>query len=272
MDVDVGFIYTHERDFMTPLVSSLAQSARGVSMRMILVDNASDDGVEEWRDAVPDTIVLRNSDRLGYAANLNRILEASTARYSLLLNTDMYFEPNEQCVAKMVRFMDAHPNCGVSGCGLYHPDGTFGYPARRFQTLATIAARRLGLSRLMGTTVDSYLYRNQPRDAVFECDWLSGCFLMVRHEAVNQVGPLDLRFRKYFEDVDFCLRMARGGWQVMMNGQTWCYHLEQRASQRLFSRDALLHLQSYATWLTKWGLNPERQIPAIPSETPRRAA
>ena len=272
MDVDVGFIYTHERHYMTPLATSLAQSAPGVAMRMILVDNASGEGVAEWLETAPGTVVVRNNRRLGYAANLNRILEASTARYALLLNTDMYFEPAEQCVAKMVRFMDAHPDCGVSGCRLYHPDGTFGFPARRFQSLATIAARRLGLARLLGKTVDSYLHRDRPRDSVFDCDWLSGCFLMVRRAAVEEVGPFDLRFRKYFEDVDFCLRMARAGWRVMMNGQTWCYHLEQRASKNLFSRDALLHLQSYLMWLAKWGLRPERHIPPLPREAPARRA
>src|SRR5262249_22491638 len=145
MDVDIGIIYTHERHFMTPLVASLAQSGRGVAMRLVLVDNASNDGVGEWRNVFRETVVIRNERRLGYAANLNRILEASYARYALLLNTDMYFEPAEQCVAKMVRFMDTHPGCGVSGCGLYHPDGSYGFPARRFQTLRTIAARRLGL-------------------------------------------------------------------------------------------------------------------------------
>jgi GT2 family glycosyltransferase len=273
MDVDVGFIYTYERDYMSPLVSSLAESARGVAMRMIFVDNASEDGVTEWRDAVPHSVVVRNSRRLGYAANLNRILEASTARYALLLNTDMYFEPAEPCVAKMVRFMDAHPNCGVSGCGLYHPDGSYGFPARRFQTLQTIAARRLGLSRLLGTTIGAYLYNEHPRNSVFDCDWLSGCFLMIRREALDDVGVLDLRFRKYFEDVDFCLRMAHAGWRVMMNGQTWCYHLEQRASKNLFSKDALLHLQSYLKWLAKWGLHPERSLPRVEhNRTGRRAA
>lgn len=272
MDVDVGVIYTHERDYMGPLVSSLAQSARGVSLRMILVDNASDDGVAPWCDALPGTAVVRNGRRLGYAANLNRILETSTARYTLLLNTDMYFEPAEQCVAKMVRFMDAHPDCGISGCGLYHADGTFGYPARRFQTVQMIAARRLGLSRFLGTTVDAYLYRNMPRDAVFDCHWLSGCFLMIRGAAACEVGSFDRRFRKYFEDVDFCLRMARAGWRVMMNGQTWCYHLEQRASKKLISKDALIHLRSYLRWLAKWGLNPERHIPQVPQEEPRRRA
>ena len=75
MDVDIGFIYTHERHLMGPLVSSLAQSGRGVSMRLILVDNASNDGVEPWRNTFPETCIVRNDSRLGYAANLNRILE-----------------------------------------------------------------------------------------------------------------------------------------------------------------------------------------------------
>lgn len=269
MDVDIGFIYTHERHLMEPLVSSLAQSGRGISMRLILVDNASTDGVDPWRHTIPETRIVRNERRLGYAANLNRILEVSTARYALLLNTDMYFEPDEQCVAKMVRFMDAHPDCGVSGCRLYRPDGSFGFPARRFQTFSTIAARRLGLTGLLGKTVDSYLHRDKPQDSVFDCDWLSGCFLMVRRQAVEQVGVLDVRFRKYFEDVDFCLRMARAGWRVMMNGKTYCYHLEQRASRNIFSKDAFIHMQSYLRWLAKWGFNPERHIPR---EAPGRRA
>lgn len=272
MDVDVGFIYTHERQFMARLVASLAPSAAGVSMRLILVDNASADGVDEWRGAIPQTLVVRNDRRLSYAANLNRILERSTARYTLLMNTDMYFEPREPCVTKMVRFMDAHPDCGVAGCRLYRPDGSFGYPARRFQTPATIAVRRLGLARLFRKTVDSYLHRDKPRDAVFDCDWLSGCFLMVRREAAHDVGRLDPRFHKYFEDVDFCLRMARAGWRVMMNGQTWCYHVEQRASRNLFSKDAFVHLRSYLQWLAKWGLNPERHVARVARTEPGRRA
>jgi hypothetical protein len=270
MDVDIGVIYTHEREFMTPLVSSLANSGKGVTTRLILVDNASADGVDDWRHVFDNTLVLRNDARLGYAANLNRILDASQARYSLLLNTDMYFEPREQCVAKMVRFMDAHPDCGVSGCRLYHADKSYAFPARRFQTPATIAARRLGLARILRQSVDSYLYSDKLPDSVFDCDWLSGCFLMIRRQAALDVGQFDVRFHKYFEDVDFCLRMACGGWRVMMNGATWGYHFEQRASRNLFSNDALVHLQSYARWLAKWGPNPARHIPTAYAR--RRAA
>lgn len=260
MDVDVGIIYTYEDQFMTPLVMSLARSGDGLRMRLILIDNASARGVAPWSDILDETTVIRNERRLGYAENLNQILEASTARYTLLLNTDMVFPPDEQCVAKMVRFMDEHPECGVSGCRLFHADGSYAFPARRFQSLRTIAARRFGMSRFLQRTIISYLYADQPQDDEMECDWLSGCFLLVRRHAIAEVGLLDCGFRKYFEDVDFCLRMARAGWKVMLNGATFAYHLEQRGSSRLLSRDAWLHLQSYGRWLWKWGFDPGRHI------------
>jgi N-acetylglucosaminyl-diphospho-decaprenol L-rhamnosyltransferase len=259
-DLDIGVIYTYERNFMSPLVTSLARSGDGIVMRLLIVDNCSEEGVSEWTTQFRNTDVLKNDRRLGYAENLNRILAASAARYVLLLNTDMLFDPAEQCLAKMVRFMDAHPHCGVSGCRLTHADGTDAHPARRFQTLRTIAARRLGMSNLLAGEMSSYLCDEQRQADVIACDWLSGCFLMVRREAYQQIGPLDTGFRKYFEDVDYCLRMARGGWQVLLNNRTTCCHLEQRASQNLLSRDAWLHLRSYTRFLRKWGFDPGRHI------------
>lgn len=263
IDIDLGVIFTHEREFMTPLISSLARSGDAVSKRLILVDNASEGGVAEWSHLVPNTHVLRNSRRLGYAENLNLILEASTARYVLLLNTDMLFDPAEQALTKLVRFMDEHPDCGVSGCRLYHRDGSYAFPARRFQTLATIAARRLGMARFLGETVEQYLYQQHAPTESFECDWLSGCLLMTRREAAVQVGGFDCGFAKYFEDVDFCLRTARAGWKVMMNGGTFAWHWEQRASKNLLSRDAWVHARSYSRWLAKWGFSPDTGVATL---------
>jgi GT2 family glycosyltransferase len=256
LDLDLGVIYTGERHLMPRLLSSLAASGDGLDMRLILVDNDSADGVDAWRGVVRNTLVVRNSSRLCYAANLNRIVAASTARYVLLMNTDMYFDPPAQCLARMVEFMDARADCGVAGCRLYRGDGQYAYPARRFQTIPIIAARRFGLGRLMPGIVDRYLYRNRDIHGSFACDWVSGCFLMLRREALRAIGPFDERFVKYFEDVDLCLRMARAGWRVMFNGGTYCHHLEQRASARLFSADAWRHLRAYAYWLGKWGCRP----------------
>lgn len=260
VDLDVGLVFTHEVDLMPRLLSSLSRSGDDLRMRLILIDNASKTGTEAWTNYFSRTIVARNRERLGYADNLNRILALATAPYVLLLNTDMEFVPAEQCPAKMVDFMEGYRQCGVAGCRLYHADESYAYPARRFQSLRTVAARRLGFAGLFPAEVDRYLYRERNPFGVFECDWLSGCFLMVRRAALLQVGPLDNRFAKYFEDVDLCLRMALAGWQVMFNGQTYCYHLEQRGSTRLLSSDMLMHLKSYLKWLQKWGFDPKGRI------------
>lgn len=259
-DIDVGVIYTYEDGFMPRLLQTMAQSAQGVQSRLLLVDNVSERGCDGWRAHFPNMQVLRNESRLGYAPNLNQILTASTARYILLLNTDMYFEPAEQCLARMVRFMDRNPECGLSTCRLYHPDGSYAYPARQLQSLRVIAARRLGAKRLFARQLDDYLYGRFDHSKSFECEWVSGCFMMVRREAWEQVGGLDCQFRKYFEDVDYCLRMAAAGWKVMFNGDTSCVHCEQRASKNLFTRDARLHLQSYLRFLGKWGFSPRKRV------------
>jgi len=269
-DVDVGLVYTHEREWMPRLLTSLAAAGRGVHMRLLLVDNASADGIDAWTGYVADTAVLRNPRRLLYAPNLNHVLRASTARYVLAMNTDMFFDADEPCVERMVRFMDNHPECGVAGCALYHEDGTFAYPARRFQSLAVLLARRCGLGCWMGRTLDHYLYRDRPAYDTWEPDWLSGAFLMIRREALDEVGPFDERFGKYFEDVDLCLRMARAGWKVFYHGGTHCYHLERRGSKKLASVDALRHLLAYLRWHWKWGLSVAK--PAVLPEVPERRA
>ena len=122
-DLDIGVIYTGERDLMGPLLTTMKASVPGLNYRLILVDNHSSDGVEPWRRIIPETTVLKNAERLHYAANLNRILAASTARYVLVMNTDMFFDPRQQCLSRMVEFMDSHPDCGVAGCRLLHADG-----------------------------------------------------------------------------------------------------------------------------------------------------
>jgi GT2 family glycosyltransferase len=267
-DLDVGVIYTHEDGLMPPLMSSLCRSGSDVRMRLILVDNASIQGVARWAGTLPGTLVLRNDRRLGYAPNLNRIVENATARYVLLMNTDMYFDPAAQCISKMVHFMDQHPACGIAGCRLYHPDGSYAYPARRFQSLRMIAARRGGMAGFFKEDLDRYLYRDRDPQDAFECDWLSGCFMMVRRSALEEVGPFDCRFKKYFEDVDICLRLALAGWKVMFNGATHAYHCEQRASKAILSYDGWRHVQSYALWLAKWGLRPARRLKQVAERIP----
>ena len=187
-DLDIGVIYTHEREMMPRLLGTMSTSGQGLRTRLILVDNASADGVEPWRNCFAETLVLRNNCRLSYAANLNRVLDAAAARYVLLMNTDMYFNPREQCLGRMVAFMDSQPRCGVAGCRLYHADGSEATAARRFPTLPLVLARRCGLGRWLRRAIDGHFYAEHAPHETWPCDWLSGCFLMVRRESIEEVG------------------------------------------------------------------------------------
>lgn len=251
-DLDVGLIYTHEDDWIEPLLRTLSASGPGLNMRLLLVDNASQRGAERWNGYFPTTRVIRNDRRLGYAANLNRVLEAAAARYVLLLNTDMVFDPAERCLTKMVEFMDRRPQCGLSSSRIYRYDGSYAFPARRFPTWRTVVGRRWERRSVFRDEVSRYLYLDADPYRSFACDWLTGCFLMARREAVAAIGPLDEGFRKYFEDVDWCARMTSAGWQVMLCGETYCFHAEQRASKKAFSVDGRRHLRSYVRWLWKY--------------------
>lgn len=269
-DLDIGVIYTHEREFMPRLLQTMSASGDGLRMRLILVDNASRDLGDVCCSGFSERQIVRNGSRLPYAANLNRILDASTARYVLLMNTDMYFDPHNQCLARMVDFMDSQPQCGLAGCRLYHANGADAHAARQFQTLPLILARRCGLGRVLRGTVERHFYTGCSPEASWPCDWLSGCFLMVRREAIEEVGRFDEGYGKYFEDVDICLRMARAGWHVMYHGAASCYHLEQRASKKFLSADAWTHFRAYLRWLNKWGLRPSAHSRALCPD--RRAA
>ena len=245
---------------MAPLLSTMKASAGGLRYRLLLVDNVSHDGVESWRKTIPVTTILKNNKRLSYAANMNRIVAASNARYVLVMNTDMFFDPRQNCLARMVGFMDAHPDCGIAGCRILHADGHDARAARRFQTFSVLLARRFGLGRWMQRTLDRYFYRDHAPGESLGCHWHTGCFLKLRKQAVEEVGPFDESFGKYFEDVDISLRMARAGWRVMHNGATSAFHIEQRASRRLLSIDGLRHFRSYLHWLRKWGYRAPTEV------------
>lgn len=259
--LDIGVIYTDDDEHMQNLLFSLRASRPQFRFRLLLVDNHSRQGVDRYREFIEPTEVLTNPARKTYAENLNRILAASTAEYVLLLNTDIEFDVENRCLDQMVEFMNKHPDCGMSGCRVYLPGGDYGYAPRRLQTPITFMTRRLGMSGFFPNEQARYLYTDRNRHSSFPCEWLSGCFLLVRRTAYEEIGGFDERFRKYYEDVDYAIRMQRAGWKVMFHGEALYYHHEQRASRQLFSRDGWLHIRSWLYWHRKWGWKPSLLLP-----------
>jgi N-acetylglucosaminyl-diphospho-decaprenol L-rhamnosyltransferase len=250
MDLSISIISTNEKHFLDVLLPQIPVVAAGLDFEVILIDNASSDGTSGLAESYPFVKIIRNKDKKNFCTNHNMAIEESLAKYILLLNPDINFDASEPCLKKMFDFMELHPDCGISGCRVYNFDKMFAYPARNYQTISIAIGRRipyLSSKRLL----DGYLYKEYDINSTFETDWLSGCFLFTRKSMFKSTGLLDEGFEKYFEDVDICQRAHATGWKVIYNGETFYYHLEQRASKNLFSMDAIKHLKSWIRWKRK---------------------
>ncbi|HEX8911137.1 MAG TPA: glycosyltransferase family 2 protein [Humisphaera sp.] len=154
---------------------------------------------------------------------------ADKPEYVLLLNPDTVVRPG--AVPALVAFMDGHPQAGIAGSRLEHPDGRPQISAFRFPTVLSEieAGLRLGpVSKLLKKRVVAL-----PVPAGTEpvrTDWVAGASMIVRREVLETVGLLDDGYFMYFEEVDFCLRAARAGWPCWYVPASRVVHLVGQSS------------------------------------------
>ncbi len=134
----------------------------------------------------------------------------------------------------MMEFMDSHPDAGVAGPRLRRPDGSLDKACRRsFPTPQVSLYRMLGLSRLFSGSrrFNAYNMEYLPEDGVYPVDAVVGAFMLVRSDAIREVGLLDETFFMYGEDLDWAKRIKDAGWEVWYNGKVEVTHVKEAASQ-----------------------------------------
>jgi GT2 family glycosyltransferase len=177
---------------------------------VIVVDNGSTDGsVDLVRERFPSVELIANASNRGFAAANNQAMERARGRYLFLLNSDA--EVEAAALRTLVTYADDHRRAGVIGPRLLNPDGTLQPSGGDFPTPASTIASLLGLHRLTGRPRYG---TKRDYDQPAEVDEVSGAAMLIRRDVVRQVGGLDEGFGWGYEDVDFCLRARRAGWQV----------------------------------------------------------
>jgi len=203
-----------------PLVNCLqaVEAEREViSLEFLVVDNASTDGsADVARQVAPWAQVIENQNNRGFAAANNQALARARGRYVALLNPDA--EVLDYALAGLVRCLDQMPEAGAAGPMSLTPSGEVDSRcARRFPTLWTEFCEVSGLTRqflrrrLFSGASMRYWDHRDSRDV----DALSGACMVIRREALDQVGLLDEDFFMYSEDTELCFRLKQAGWRVV---------------------------------------------------------
>jgi GT2 family glycosyltransferase len=190
----------------------------GVEREILVLDNASSDGsAEAVRARGTDIRLIALERRTGKAENDSTLLHEAEGRYCLLLNEDSELRPG--AAAALIAALDADPRAGAAGAQLLDSEGGPVPCAWRFPGVGTALAGALFLHRLL--TVQS---RGRETRTV---DWAQSSALMVRREAAAEVGYLDPAFFVYYDECDFCKRLAEAGWRTLFVPSAEAVHHDQ---------------------------------------------
>jgi GT2 family glycosyltransferase len=175
------------------------------------VDNASQDGsVEMVGNMFPQATLIRNEENVGFARGNNQAIRQSAAPFVLLLNADTEVLPG--AFEALVRFMKAHPGAGAAGPRIDNADRTLQTSCYPLPTLARESWRMFHLDRIrpFGVYDMSGWDKSRPR----RVDVVLGACMLLRREALDQVGLLDESYFMYGEEPDLAFRLKRDSWEV----------------------------------------------------------
>lgn len=222
-DISVILVSYNTIEMTKTALSHLFASSHDFKMEVIVIDNNSkDSSAEVLRHEYPQIKLIENNKNVGFGRANNQALPFTKGRYVLLLNTDAFVEP--ETIAKTIQYMDANRECGILGVKLLGRDGKLQPSCRFFPTPWNIFLDRTGLNRFFkkARMVDDMSWDHA---TVRNCDWVPGCYYLIRKVVIDQVGLFDPRYFLYSEELDHCFAAKKAGWQVTYYPYTSVVHI-----------------------------------------------
>lgn len=226
-------------------VSSFACRADVPQFSVIVMENSPDSGClneSEAAEILPGTRVIRNRANRGFAAGNNPGIQEfirQDVKFIWLLNNDTLVHPDALRLAWNT--MQQHSDWGVCGMKIWDDTGTH---------IQCIGGGLLHPKKIY--TADNF-------DPDFTPDFITGCSMLIRREALMKTGLLDETFFMYFEDVDFCLRIRRAGFAIGVSPESEIYHFggssgESSKATAYSFQSAWIMAEKYAKnpWISKW--------------------
>jgi GT2 family glycosyltransferase len=184
--------------------------------RILQLDNGSEDEtLDIIREKYADVEIVPLVKNLGYAGNNNigiKMAIENGAKWILLLNDDVVLDPD--CLTAMLAVGDSDPRIGVVGPLVYHHN-----EPNVIQSAGGLLGKRWESIHLGKNEQDIGQY-----EIPSQVEWISGCAIMVRREAIEQVGMLDQTYFMYWEETEWCIRLARAGWKIFMTPEAKIWH------------------------------------------------
>jgi GT2 family glycosyltransferase len=199
------------------LLSILARNSYP-NIEIIVVDNGSrHDPVPDWWQKFPNISFLRSPKNLGFAGGNNLGIAAAKGDYLFFVNNDTIF--NDGLVSVLASTLDEHPTTGmVSPKILYYDQQDLlqyaGFTAMNYRTAQ---------NRCVGyREKDEGQYDHLTGPTAY----VHGAAMMVRREAIEKAGMMAENYFLYYEELDWCERIKKAGYEIRVNMNAFIYHRE----------------------------------------------
>jgi GT2 family glycosyltransferase len=216
IDLSVVIVSWNTRAVLRNCLTSVLRHLGTLSAEVIVIDNGSSDhSARMIAHEFPHVRLIANDTNRGFAAANNQGLRIARGRHVLLLNPDTVVIGD--VLPKTLDWARAHPDAGVVGCQVMESPTAvqrtcfrFPSPLNTFLWVTGLSAL-LPVSRIAGRAAYGPWRRDRERDV----DVVSGMFMLVRREAIEQVGPMDEHYFVFAEEADWCRRFRDAGWRCV---------------------------------------------------------
>lgn len=243
-ELEIVIVSHGAKDLLRRCLASLRENPASCSTRVTVVDSGSPDDTPDMVEAEFPEVRLLRRDNIGFSAANNLVLAESKAPYMLLLNpdTEVYAGALDSSIARL----QADPTIGMVGCKLVVPSGELDHACKRsFPTPIGALAHFTGIGRSESspTWLGQYRAVELGDDEAGEVDAVNGAYMMVRAEALAEVGLLDEGYWLYMEDLDWCRRFWDAGWKVFYDPAGTVLHVKGGSSgkRRRFKQEVAFH-------------------------------
>ena len=220
------------------LLTQCVHAALEQAQEVIIADNASEDrSMDQLAHRFPNENrlnLISTFRNLGFAAGCNSGLSVSTQPYILFLNPDCIL--NKGSLQRMVQVMESNPHIGMAGGCLINPDGSEqGGGRRAIPTPWRAFVRAFGLYHLEKywprLFFDFHLNKQPLPKTPVEVEAISGALMLVRRQAIDDVGPWDEQYFLHCEDLDWCMRFQQKNWKIVFVPDAPVVHFQGTCSR-----------------------------------------
>ena len=217
--VSVSIINYRTGQLTLDCLNSVLVAMEGIAGHVAIVDNFSQDGSAEqiagWIAAHPDAPVtlVRSETNSGFSGGHNQGISAREAEFYLVLNSDAVLRPS--FLREILKEADRHPQAGYFAPRIEWEDGSGAQTSCfRFPSPASEFIRGANTG-FVTKALKSREVALGPEPDPDRIDWASFACILLRHEMVAKLGPMDEGYFLYFEDAEYCLRGRRAGWDLV---------------------------------------------------------